>query len=49
MPIAGTCQVCNNVSHALMVCVYCGAHVCVNCIDPMTGACVRCKGGVMRK
>ena len=43
MPLPGTCQVCNNISRALMICVSCGAKVCVNCIDPLTGSCKKCQ------
>jgi len=49
MTLAGTCQVCNNLSHTLMICMSCGAKVCVNCIDPRTGVCLKCKGEITRK
>ncbi|MCD6226661.1 MAG: orotate phosphoribosyltransferase [Candidatus Aenigmarchaeota archaeon] len=49
MPIPGICQSCGKMSNALVICPYCGARVCMDCIDPRTGACKLCKGKVMRK
>ena len=49
MPLSGICQVCGKVSHTLSICPYCGSRICITCLDPRTGACLKCKGGVMRK
>jgi len=43
MPLPGTCQVCNKISRVLMICVYCGQRVCLDCLNPKTGACKECQ------
>ena len=43
MPLTGICKCCGKISHALQICTYCGARVCLECIDSKTHACKLCK------
>jgi len=49
MSLEGICQCCGKLSSNLKTCMYCGARVCNNCLDPQSGGCKLCKGRVTQK
>jgi hypothetical protein len=43
MPLSGICECCHEISHALQICTFCGAHVCLKCLETPKTHCKLCK------